>query len=74
MQQNTMLKTNLKVSEGDMRKKDQIIAQLTNEIKIGAQQQSMGFYQPNFNGMPNTNSFVQTPPELMAIGTYSGSR
>ena len=33
-QQCTLLKTNLKTAEADMRKKDAIIAQLTNEIKM----------------------------------------
>jgi hypothetical protein len=45
MQQCTLLKTNLKTAEVDLKKKDQIIQQLTTEIKHGASTQSVqGLY------------------------------
>lgn len=63
------------MADADLRKKDQLISQLTNEIKIGAHQQSMGLYQPSLNaGITNHSSFLQTPPELMAMGAFTGSR
>lgn len=53
-QQCTMLKTHLKTAELDMRKKDQIIQQLTNEIKSNHQSGSM----VNFSMPGHPHSYV----------------
>ena len=48
--------------ETDLRKKDNMITQLTNEIKMGANQQASAMYP--FAGAINQGTFMNTPPEL----------
>ena len=75
LQQCTLLKTNLKAAEADMRKKDAIIAQLTQEIKMQANAQSQANIYPygSSNSMLNQNSFINTPIELQALTSMYGN-
>ena len=53
----------------DLRKKDQISAQLSHEIKNSQNHQTI-LYGPSF---ANQNTFVH-PPELQALTSFTGSR
>lgn len=71
-----MLKTSLKAAETDLRKKDAMITQLTTEIKVGANQSTMGsFPVANYQNLANSSSFFYGQPfEVPGIGSLPGSR
>ena len=79
MKQNTALSTHLKAVETDLKKKDQIISKLYQEMRslsTGSQMISSmgfnGFYPAENNSMTNTGSMLSSPPDYPGFqGPYS---
>jgi len=70
-QQVTILKTSLKAAETDLRKKDAVIAQLTNEIKVGANHSLINnIGLAAYPNMANTGSFFHQPFDALSVSRH----